>query len=336
MEVLVTGASGFLGSAVVRHLINAGYSVRAMIRKEREGRKLKGLNNIELVKGDITHPYAVEKAMDGCKIVFHLASVYTFYPWWEREAKGLYKINVEGTRNLLTVALRHKVERFIFTSSVASVGKRFDDKPSDEEVIFNLWDAASHYTRSKLLAEYEVLKFCARGLPALILNPAIIIGEGDYKPTPSGEIIVKFLNRCYPCYFEAVLSVADVDDVARAHIAAIKNGRIGERYILCNKESYTLKEIFKLLEEISGVKAPRIRISYPLLLSFIYIDEALSYFFLKKKPLIPSEGVKFCRTSIKFDNSKAVKELDYTTTSIKETLVKAINWYRENGYIKGA
>lgn len=335
MRVLVTGANGFLGSAVVRHLINAGYSVRAMVRKESKRGILEGLN-VEKIEGDIAHPQAVEMAINGCKIVFHLASVYTFYPWWQKKAKDLYKINVDGTRNLLACALRHKVDKFIFTSSVASIGKRLNGKPSNEETIFNLWYTTSHYARSKLLAEYEVLKFCARGLPALVLNPAIIIGAGDYKPTPSGEIIVKFLNRFYPCYFDAAISIADADDVAKAHVAAINGGRIGERYILCNKEFYRLEEFFKLLEEISGVKAPRIKIPYPFLLCFIYIDELLSYLILKKKPLMPNEGTKYCKMSIKFDNSKAIRELGYTTTPIKETLTKAINWYRENGYIKNA
>lgn len=330
MKVLVTGASGFLGQAVTRHLIKAGYPVRAIVRKESEKNLLKGLDNIEIVACDIIHPRAVERAVDGCRIVIHLASVYTFYPWWVRRARSLYKINIEGTRNLLSAALKHKVERFIFTSSIASIGKRWDGRPSDEETVFNLWHSASHYACSKLLAEYEVLKFSSRGLPALILNPATIIGEGDYKPTPSGEIILKFLQRRYFCYFDALLSIADVDDVARAHVSAIKNGRIGERYILCNKNSYTIKQIFGLLEDISGVKAPRIKIPYFLLLGLVYMEEVLSYLILKKKPLMPSEGIKFCRMSLRFDNSKAVRELDYTATTIKETLAKAVNWYRAN------
>jgi len=334
-KVLVTGASGFLGAALVRHLIAAGYPVRALIRKESEKSLLKGLD-VEIVKGDVIHPQAVDRAVNGCKVIFHLASIYAFYPWWEREARSLYKINVGGTRNVLAAALKHKAEKFIFTSSVASIGKRPDAKPGNEETVFNVWRAASHYARSKLLAEYEVLKFCERGLHALILNPAVIIGEGDYKPTPSGEIIVKFLNRRYLFYFDAVLSVADVDDVARAHIAAIKKGRIGERYILCDKEAYTMRKFLKLLEEVSGVEAPRMSLPYPLLLSFIYAEEAFSYFILKKKPLFPSEGIKFCHLSLKFDNSKAVKELGYTSTPFKETLKKAVVWYRDNGYIKNA
>lgn len=318
MKVLVTGANGFLGSALVRQLVNCGYSVRGMIRKENKENTLRGLS-IEIVKGDIVNLQDVERAVAGCKIIFHLASVYAFYPWWQRKTEAIYKINVEGTRNLLTVALSNRVERFIFTSSIAS-----------------LLPTTSHYASSKALAEEEVLKFCAKGLPALILNPAIIFGERDYKPTPSGEIIVKFLNRQYPCYFDAILPIADVDDVARAHIAAIENGQISQNYILANNESYTLKEIFKLLQELSGVRSPQIKIPYRLLLAFAYLDETIAYLILKKKPLIPSEGIKFCKMLGKFDNSNSLKELRYAPTPLRQTLSKAVNWYRENGYVKNA
>lgn len=319
MKVLVTGASGFLGVAVVRHLVNAGYSVKAMVHKKSNS-KLFSNPNIDVTEGDVTAPDTIEKAISGCQIVMHLASVYMFYPWWEKKATDLYKINVEGTSNVCSMALKHRVARFIFTSSVASMGKKLN----------------SHYARSKFLAESEVLKFCKKGLAALILNPAIMIGEGDYKPTPSGKIIVNFLNQRYPGYFDCVLSIADVDDVAKAHVNAIEKGRIGQRYILCNKEHYSLKELFRSLEEISGIKAPKTKIPFLLLLSFVCLDELLSYFVFNKKPLMPSEGLKFCRTSTKLDNSDAVKELNYTTTPVKETLTKAINWYTKNGYIKNA
>jgi dihydroflavonol-4-reductase len=234
---------------------------------------------------------------------------------------------------VLEAALRSKVERLIHTSTIATISKRKDGLPSDEESGFD-FKRASHYARSKYLAEQEVFKFIKRGLPAVILNPAIVIGERDYKPTPSGEAIVKFLNRRYPAYFQAVWSVADVDDVAEAHIASAKLGKIGSRYIVCNKEHYTLKKIFGLLEKITGIKAPRVKIPYPLLLGFIYPEEYLSYRFFKKKPLMSTEAVKFCRTSTVYSNSKAVSELGLVSTPIKDTLLKAVNWYLENGYVK--
>lgn len=318
MKVLVTGANGFLGLALVRHLLDARYEVKAMIRKESDDTFLKGLD-LEVVRGDIRDTKAVKEAVSACQVIFHLASLYQFYPWWERKAEEIYKINVEGTRNVLTAALSQNVERFIFTSSIAS-----------------LCADITHYGRSKLMAEKEVIKACANGLAALILNPAIIIGEKDWKPTPSGEIILNFLNHKYFCYFETELSFTDVDDVAGAHVSAIKNGRIGEKYILCGERPYTLTEIFKFLEEISGISAPRIKISYSLLLNFAYFEETMSSLFLKKRPLMPSEGVKFCRAPIRFDNAKAVKELGFALTPIKDTLRKAVDWYRENGYVKNA
>ncbi len=332
MKVLVTGGTGFVGSTLVRHLLAANYEVRILARHKKNRFLLEGLD-VEIVDGDVTHPNAVEKAVKGCSVVFDLASVYTFYPFWEREAKGLYKINVQGTINMLNASLRNGVEKFIHTSTIATIGERPDGKPSDEETGFDL-KHASHYARSKYLAEQEVLKHCRMGLSAVILNPAIVIGERDYKPTPSGDVIVKFLNRSYPGYFDTLWTVADADDVARAHIAAIKRGRVGERYILCNKKHYSLKEIFQILEQISGIKAPRLRIPYPLLFGFVYLEEALSYFVLHKKPLMPTEGVKFCKMSIRYDDSKAVNELGYTSTPIEETLTKAVLWYRKNAYVE--
>jgi dihydroflavonol-4-reductase len=332
MKVLVTGGTGFVGSAIVRHLLKANYEVRVLAHHKKNHILLEDLA-VEIVSGDITNPDAVDKAVKSCSIVFDVASVYTFLPFWEKEAKALYKINVGGITNMLNASLKHNVQRFIHTSTIATIGKRPDGKPSDENTGFD-FRRASHYARSKYLAEQEILKFCAKGLPAIILNPAIIIGERDYKPTPSGEIIVKFLNRKYPGYFDTIWSVADVDDVARAHIAAIDRGKIGGRYILCNKKHYSMREIFGLLEEVSGVKAPHLKIPYRLLLGFVYADEFLSYTVFKKKPLMPSEGVKFCRMNTIYNNSKALNELGYESTPFKETLAKAVNWYRMSGYIE--
>jgi len=332
MKVLVTGGTGFVGSALIKHLLENNYEVRVLAH-HKKNRFFFNDFDVEMVDGNILHPGAVEKAIKGCSIVFNLASVYTFYPFWEKDPKALYKINVQGTTNILAAALQNKVQRFIHTSTVATIGKNPKGTPSDENTAFDFKNS-SHYARSKYLAEQEVLRFCEKGLPVVILNPAIVIGGRDYKPTPSGEIIVNFLNRRYPGYFKTTWAVADADDVAKAHIAALKHGRIGERYILCNKKHLTLKEIFKQLEEISKIKSPRIKIPYPLLLAFVYIDELLSYCLFKKKPIMPSEGVKFCRLSTIYSNSKALNELKYTSTPIKETLAKAVSWYRNNGYIE--
>ena len=332
MKVLVTGGAGFVGSALVRHLLAANYEVRILAHVKRNSFLLTGLD-VEVVDGDIIHPSAVERAVQGCPVVFNLASIYTFYPFWDREASAIYKINVQGTRNMLEASLRNGVKKFVHTSSIVTISKNSNGKSSNELTEFDP-QGASHYARSKYLAELEVLKFCEQGLPAVILNPGIVIGERDFKPTPSGDVIVKFLNRKYPVYFDTLWAIADADDVARAHMAAIERGRIGERYILCNKKHYSLKEIFQVLGKISGVKTPRFKIPYPLLLVFVYLDELFSYFTFRKKPLMATEGVRFCKMSIRYDNSKAVHELGYVSSPIEETLSKAVSWYRKNGYIE--
>ncbi len=332
MKVLVTGGTGFIGSTLIRHLIAAKYEVRVLVRQRKDSFLLENLN-VEVVDGNVTYIQAVEKAVQGCSVVFNLASLYAFYPFWMRNPKAIYKINVAGTANMLAASLKYGVKKFIHTSTIAIIGAKPDGSPSDETAEFEP-RGASHYARSKYLAEQEVLKFCQRGLPAVILNPAIVIGERDHKPTPSGDVIVKFLNKKYPGYFDALWSVADADDVARAHIAAVERGRTGERYILSNTQHYTLKEIFQLLEKSTGVKAPRFKIPHWFLLGFTYLDEVVSYFLFRKKPLMPTEGINFCKMSITYDNSKAIRELGYTPTPFEETLAKAVAWYRKNAYVE--
>lgn len=333
MKVLVTGANGFLGSAIVRHLLDAGHSVKCMLRAHSRTFTLEGLD-IEEAIGDIRNAEAVDNAVQGCDIVIHTASTYSFTPWWDKKALRIYDINVGGTKHVLEASLRRKVKRFIFTSSIAAIGQGKNNSFSDESLELDISKSKSHYAKSKALAELEVAKVQAKGLSCVILNPAILIGPRDYRPTPSGEVIVKFLNKKYPCYFDANMSLADVDDVAKAHLLAIDKGRAGQRYILCNNETYTLKDFFNLLSEVSGIPAPKISMPYPLLLSFIYIEELLSYFILHKKPYMSTEGVKFCRIPVKYDNSKAREELGYTVTPIKESIKKAVDWYKDNGYVK--
>ncbi len=332
MKVLVTGGAGFVGSALVRHLLAAQHEVKLLVRSKSNS-SIFDNPNVEIIEGTITSLEDVRKAMEGCNTVFHVAASYIFYPFWEKEARDLYETNVQGTINMLNCALENKVERFIYTSTIATIGKELNGKPSTEDTGFDT-KLAGHYGRSKYLAEQEVLKFCQKGLPAVILNPAMVMGEGDHKPTPSGDVVCKFLNRSYPGYFKIAWAVTDVNDVAKMHMAAMTRGRVGERYIICDKRHYTLKEVFAILEEITGIRAPKIYFPYFLLSAFIHTEEFLSVKLLKKKPLMPTEGVKHSRNSIIFDNAKAVEELGYVATPFKETLAQAVSWYQAHGYIK--
>lgn len=332
-KVLVTGASGFVGSALVRALIRRGDEVHVLVRKG--GPPYPNLENlpVKIHHGDVEYPMSLREAMQGRDVVYHAAAVYQFFPWWRKKVPAIYKINVNGTKNVLGAAKQAGVRRMVHTSSIITIGVSEKGEDSNEETPLRDGQLKSHYARSKYEAESLVLAEARKGFPAVVVNPGIVIGERDSKPTPSGEVIVKFLNRSYPAYFETVWCVADVDDVAEGHIQAAEKGRVGERYILCNKHHPTLKEIFKILEKITGIRAPFLKIPYPLLLSFAYFDE-WSIKLVKHRPLLPSEGLKFCRSFLRCDNSKAVRELGYTTTPLEQTLEKAVKWYRDHGYVK--
>lgn len=331
-KALVTGGAGFVGSALVRALLKRGDEVHVLVRKKTDLSNLESLP-VTIHLGDVYYPQTLRDAMQEVNVVYHTAAVYQFFPWWKRNMKAIYKINVNGTRNVIDSAKRAGVKRFVFTSSIITIGKTEKDYPSNENTPLGENQLSSHYARSKYVAERLILDEAREGFPAVVVNPGIVLGERDNKPTPSGEVIVKFLNRTYPGYFDTIWCLADVDDVAQGHIAAAENGRLGERYILCNKDHYSMKQIFQLLEKISGIRAPLIKFPYPLLLAFVYADEWMIRF-IRHEPLLPSEGLKFCRSFLSCGNSKAVRELGYRTTPIEKTLEKAVKWYRDHGYVK--
>jgi len=333
-KVLVTGATGFVGSALVRALLKKGDEVHVLVRQRHPPYpNIEGLS-VTAHHGDVQYPESLKEAMRGIDIVYHAAAVYQFFPWWKKKVPAIDKINIEGTRNVLEAARRVGVRRLVYTSSIITIGKAKGNALSNEETPYQAGQFKSHYARTKYEAERLVLEAAREGVPAVVVNPGVVMGERDSKPTPSGEVILKFLKRIYPGYFDAVWCTADVDDVAQGHIAAAEKGRAGERYILCNKEHHTLKEIFKILEKISGVKSPFIKIPYPALLAFVFIDE-WSGQFIRHRPLLSSEGLNFCRTFLRCDNSKAVRELRLPReTPIEETLEKALRWYRDHGYVK--
>jgi len=328
MKVFVTGATGFIGASLARELLRDGYEVRALARPESDRRNLRGLD-LEICEGDLRDRDSLEKGLKGCEILFHAAADYRL---WTRNPDVMYEINVGGTRNILEAALNHGLSRIVYTSSVGALGNPGDGQPGDEEIPVTLADMVGHYKKSKFLAEREAESFLKRGLPLVIVNPSTPVGALDIKPTPTGRIIVDFLNRRMPAYLDTGLNIIDVEDCARGHILAARQGRIGEKYILGN-ENLTLRRIFDMLEEITGLAAPRVRLPYTPILIAAYVNEAISRC-TGKEPLIPLAGVQMAKKFMYFDPTKAVRELGLPQRPVVESLAKAVAWFRDNGYVK--
>lgn len=326
-KVLVTGASGFVGSALVRALLTAREEVHVMVRnKDFQFLSIEGLSVI-VHHGDILDYERVAKAVGGMDVVYHTASLYEFLPWCTRQADQMELVNVEGTKNLLNASKQANVTRFVYTSSIFAIGQPTDHAVVDEETPWHPRQAVSHYARTKHEAEQLVLQEASFGFPAIIVNPGMVIGERDTRPTPSGEILIKFLKKRYPAYFDILFCTADVDDIARGHMLAAQKGRLGHKYILCNRQHHTLKEFFGMLEEVSGVAAPKIWLPMPTIDAFIWTDELISAW-TRHRPLIPSDGVRLARRYIEFSNLKAINELGFVETPLETTLKKAVQWFR--------
>jgi len=328
MNVFVTGATGFIGASLVRELIKDGYRVRALARPDSDRRNLQGLD-LEICEGDLRDRESLEKGLKGCDILFHAAADYRL---WTRKPAVMYEINVGGTRNILETALSQGLSRVVYTSSVGTLGNQGNGLPGDETTPVTFADMVGHYKKSKFLAEREAESFLKRGLPLVIVNPSTPVGILDIKPTPTGRIIVDFLNRRMPAYLDTGLNLIDVEDCARGHILAAHKGRIGEKYILGN-ENLTLQRIFAMLEEITGLPAPRVRLPFTPILVAAYINEAISRC-TGREPLIPLAGVQMARKFMFFDATKAVGELGLPQRPAVEALAKAVTWFREHGYVR--
>lgn len=328
MKVFVTGATGFIGASLARELLRDGYEVRALARPASDRRNLQGLD-LEICEGDLRDRDSLQKGLKGCEILFHAAADYRL---WTRDPESMYEINVGGTRNIMEAALDQGLSRVVYTSSVGTLGNPGNGQPGDEETPVALGDMVGHYKKSKFLAEREAESFLKRGLPLVIVNPSTPVGALDIKPTPTGRIIVDFINRKMPAYLDTGLNIIDVEDCARGHILAAREGRIGEKYILGN-ENLTLASIFAMLGEITGLEAPRVRLPYTPILIAAYVNEAISSF-TGKEPLIPLAGVQMARKFMFFDSSKALRELGLPQRPVVESLAKAVTWFRGNGYVK--
>lgn len=325
-KTLVTGGSGFVGRAVVVELLSAGREVRVLARNP-DPPALRGLK-VEVVLGDLRDQASLVKALKGCRRVFHVAADYRL---WVPDPGVMYAINVEGTKNLLACAREAEVERLVYTSTVGTLGNPGDGTPGNEETPVSLADMVGHYKRSKFLAEQEVLKFARQGFPVVLVHPSAPVGPWDARPTPTGQIIVDFLNRRMPAYLETGLNLIHVRDVAQGHLLAEERGRLGEKYIL-GHENLSLSEIFQRLAEITGLPAPKVRLPYWPILALAYANEFWASFISKKPPRLPLSGVQMARKFMYFDSSKAVRELGLPQTPVHEALKEAVLWYKEHGY----
>jgi len=325
-KVFVTGATGFIGASLVRELLAQGCEVKTLVRAGSDRRNLSGLD-IEQCQGDLTDTRSLEKGMTGCDTLFHAAADYRL---WTIDPASMYGINVQGTRNVLETALNLGIGKVVYTSSVGTLGNPGDGTSGNEETSVSFKDMVGHYKKSKFLAEREAEGFIRRGLPLVIVNPSTPVGRLDIKPTPTGKIIVDFLNRKMPAYLDTGLNIIDVEDCAKGHVLAATKGRVGEKYILGN-ENLTLRQIFGLLEEISGIRAPKVRLPYTPILIAAYMNEAISKL-TRKEPLIPLAGVQMAGKFMFFDSSKAVRELSLPRQPVMDSLQKAVDWFRSEGY----
>lgn len=329
MTTLVTGATGFLGSHVARQLVSQGHAVRILIRRTSNLGALEGLN-VERTEGDLRDAASLSRAMQGVRRVFHVAADYRL---WARRPEEIYENNVQGTRRLLEAAGQAGVEKIVYTSTVATIAVPRPGALPDEETHATVDEMIGHYKRSKFLAEQEAMKAAAAGLPVVIVNPTAPVGPGDWKPTPTGRVLMDFLNGKMPAYVDTGLNVAAVEDVAGGHLSAVEKGRIGERYILGGR-NMTLKQMLDALSAITGRPAPRVRLPHAVALVAGYADEWFSRL-AGREPQIPVEGVKMSRHRMFVASDKAQRELGYKTSSVEAALERAVRWYEDHGYIRG-
>jgi dihydroflavonol-4-reductase len=329
--VLVTGASGFIGSAVVRALLIAGYPVRALLEPGRDDSNLRGLD-VERLEGDIRDPSTVNTAVEGVETVFHLAAIYRF---WARDPEVFYDVNVGGTLNVLRAARGAECRRVVYTSTVATLGVAEDGLLASERSLVHFEHLFGHYKRSKYLAEHEVLRAGATGLPVVLVHPTFPVGEGDTAPTPTGRTIVEFLNGRIPAYVDTALNVAHVDDVARGHVLAAEKGQPGRSYIL-GGENMTLRQMLATLADLCGLPAPRVRISPRVVLPIVRTAEWFEARVMQREPTLPAEPVRMATTRMEYDDSRARTELGYTSGTARTALQRAATWYVEHGFVKPA
>jgi dihydroflavonol-4-reductase len=305
MKALVTGATGFVGAAVVRALIKCGVDVRVLARRESDFTNLQAFK-VEGVYGDLRDKESLRKALAGCRHLYHVAAHYAL---WARDPSIFYDVNVTGTRNIMEAARDAGTERIVYCSTIGAIGLPPDGGPGTEQ---------------------EVLTLAHAGLPVVIVNPSAPVGEGDVRPTPTGQVIVDFMKGRMWAYIDTGMNIVDVDDVAAGHLLAMEKGRIGERYIL-GAANLTLREVFDILSRLTGVKAPSVKLPRGFVLPLAYANLAFAQM-TGIPPRIPLEGVKMAKYTMHYDCSKAIRELGIPQTPPEVALEKAVRWFRKHGY----
>ena len=327
MKTLVTGATGFLGSHVACALAGRGDNVRVLVRPSSDLRALDGLD-VERVTGDLRDSASLDRALEGVQRVFHVAADYRL---WARDPREIHESNVNGTQNLLDAARRAGVEKFVYTSTVATIAVPRRGALPNEETQSSVDEMIGHYKRSKFAAEKCAVLAAEAGLPVVIVNPTTPVGPGDWKPTPTGKIIVDFLNGRMPGYVDTGLNFVPVEDCARGHLLAAERGCIGERYILGGR-NLTLKQMLDVLSLASGRPAPQWKIPYALAYAAGCANTGISRL-LGREPRIPLEGVRMARHKMFVDASKAERDLGFAPGPIDAALERAVEWYESRGYV---
>jgi dihydroflavonol-4-reductase len=320
-KAFVTGGTGFVGANLVRLLLAEGYQVRVLVRPGSNLTNLLGLE-VELVEGSL-NDLDLDQKMRGCEVLFHVAAHYSL---WHKDKELLYQSNVLGTRNVLLCGRKAGIERTVYTSSVAAIGVRKDGQPADENYQSPAENLIGDYKKSKYYGEREALKAVQLGQDIVIVNPSTPIGPFDLKPTPTGEIIVRFLRGKMPAYVNTGLNFIDVRDVARGHILALEKGKTGARYIL-GHQNLTLKAFLARLAIITGLPAPKITLPLWLPLTVAWLDEYVGAK-LGQSPSVPVDGVKMSQQLMYYDASKAVRELGLPQSPLEDAIKDAVGWFR--------
>lgn len=328
MKSLVTGAAGFVGSAVARALINSGKEVRVIVRPTSRRENLRDLD-VEIFEGDLTDPVSLRNALKGCEQLFHVAADYRL---WARHPQEIYRSNVDGTMNIMDAALDAGVRKIVYTSSVSTLGLTSDGSAANEDTPTSIQQMIGPYKRSKYLAEREVIKRSRDySLPVVIVNPSAPVGPRDIKPTPTGRMILDAAAGRMPAYVDTGLNIVHVDDVAQGHLLAAQLGKPGERYILGESDMH-LKDILTLVAEIAGHKPPRIRLPHAALMPVAWASEAVARI-TGIEPRVTIDGIRLAKKTMFFSSQKAIDQLGYRPRAARQAIEDAVTFFREHGYL---